>query len=176
VDDISLEFENTLSDHLHAERVYYSHGILTKVDKAVAAVLTASGIAMLAVFGARWWCFVPFPLAIAEWFDLFSIRPLQIRMYFKSNPKFRERYHLRFAEDGIHFKTTSIDSTLSWGHYSRFLEGDRVFLLVYGKQMYTVIPKSAFKDATRIDHFRSMVKAKLVTENATDSGRQPKEG
>jgi hypothetical protein len=32
---------------------------------------------------------------------------------------------------------------VSWGFYNRFLEGDRVFLLVYGKRMYAVIPKSA---------------------------------
>jgi hypothetical protein len=171
VDDITLEFENTLSDHLHAERVYYSYGVLSKIDKAVAAVLVVSGIAMVAIFGARWWCFVPFPLAVAEWFDLFSLRPLQIRVSFKNNPKFRERYHLRFAEDGIHFKTTSIDSKLSWGHYNRFLESDHVFLLVYGKQMYTVIPKSAFKDAAAIERFKSMVKSKLVTENSKDSGK-----
>jgi hypothetical protein len=162
VSEITLEFENRLEDHLHADRHYYSHGALAKVDKVVAVLLVLAGVALVVMAGSRWWAYVPFPLAVAEWFDLFSIRPLQIRVAFKANPKFRERYTLRFSEEGIHFKTATIDSTLKWDHYNACLESDRIFLLIYGKRMYTVVPKSAFPDSARIEGFRELVKDKVA--------------
>ena len=160
--EVTLEFENRLEDHLHADRLYSSHGVLAKVDKIVAVLLALTGAALVVMAGTRWWAYVPFPLAVAEWFDLFSIRPLQIRVAFKSNPKFRERYSLRFSEEGIHFKTATIDSTLKWDHYHACLESDRVFLLVYGKRMYTVLPKRAFQGPPQIDDFRELVKNKVA--------------
>jgi hypothetical protein len=162
VSEITLEFENRLEDHLHADRLHYSRGILARIDKIVAVLLALVGVALVLRAGSRWWSYVPFPLAVAEWFDLFSIRPLQIRVAFKANPKFRERYALRFGEEGIHFKTATIDSTLKWDHYHALLESDRVFVLVYGKRMYTVVPKSAFPDPSRVDEFRELVKRKLA--------------
>jgi hypothetical protein len=92
-----------------------------------------------------------------------SPRPLQIRIAFKRIPKFRERYLLIFNEEGIHFKTSTIDTKLAWRHYNRLIEDDRLFLLVYARGMYTVIPKSAFPDRGEIEQFRELVGKKLGT-------------
>jgi len=37
------------------------------------------------------------------------------------------------------------------------MENDDIFLLIYGKRMYSVFPKSAFKDAEEINRFRDLV-------------------
>ena len=96
-----------------------------------------------------------------EWFDLLSLRTLQIRLWFKREPKFREEYRLTFAPEQIRFQTASIDSTLQWSHYGRVLEGTSVFLLIYGKGLYTVIPKRSFTSEAHLEAFRTLVKEKI---------------
>ena len=156
-----LEFKNRLEDHLHAGRLCHSRSVLARVDKIVAVLLAAAGVTLVVMEPSRGWAYLAFPLAVAEWFDLFSIRPLQIRVAFKANPKFQEAYTLRFSEEAIHFKTATIDSPLKWDHYRSCLESDRVFLLVYGRRMYTVLPKSAFTSPSWIDEFRKLLRKKL---------------
>ena len=166
MEEIALEFDPQLADHLHADRLEYAHSALAKVDKVVAGLLVLAGVGLVAAAGPRWWCFLPFPAAALEWFNLLSIRPLQIRVHFSSNPKFREHYRLRFGEDNIHFRTATIDSRLAWSHYTRVLESDRVFLLVYGKRMYTVIPKRAFPNDAEIGRFRDLVRRRIGSSGA----------
>jgi hypothetical protein len=161
--EIVLEYDNHLSDHLKADRLYYSTTALAKVDKVVSVVLALTGVGMITLVGFRWWFLLFFLLAFCEWFNVLSPRPLQIRIAFKRIPKFRERYLLIFNEEGIHFKTSTIDTKLAWRHYNRLIEDDRLFLLVYARGMYTVIPKSAFPDRGEIEQFRELVGKKLGT-------------
>lgn len=51
------------------------------------------------------------------------------RMWFRQEPRLRNKYRLRFAEDGIVFQTAEIDSQIRWDFYNRILETDRFFLL-----------------------------------------------
>jgi hypothetical protein len=95
------------------------------------------------------------------WFNLLPFRMLISQFFFKRNPKFQQTYHLSFSEEGIHFKTESIDSVIDWNHYDRTLESDQVFLMVYGPWMYSLIPKRAFKDITEIDAFRELMSRKI---------------
>ena len=140
MDQITLEFDNRLSDHLAADRLDYRTTLLWKIDKVVAVGLACFGVYSVASAGLQWWTAIWFALAVSEWFNLLSPRPLQIRWMFKRNPKFKEAYRLTFTEEGIHFQTASIDSHIAWTHYTRVVEGKEVILLVYGARMYTVIP------------------------------------
>jgi hypothetical protein len=74
--------------------------------------------------GPRWWTLMFFPFAVLEWFNLLSIRPLMIRWWFKHNPKFSETYHRTLDRTGILFRTHSIDSRITWEHYTKVLEDD----------------------------------------------------
>ena len=158
---IVVSFDNSLQDHLHANRLYRSRSFFAKIDKIVAALLLLFGIWAVSSVGVRWWTVIFFPLSVAEWFDLLSISPLQVRIFYKRNPKLQERYTLEFGEAAIHFKTATIDSKLEWSHYNGLLESDRVLLLTYGRGMYTVVPKSAFRDGSQIEQFRTLVKRKV---------------
>ena len=100
-------------------------------------------------------------MALAEWSDLLHLHTLQTWVFFKRNPKFREEYILAFGSEGLHFKTTSIDSTLVWSYYDRVIEDAELFLLMYGKCMYTVIPKKAFKDEDEINRFRCLIQENI---------------
>lgn len=165
-DPVIVEFDNRVADHLAAERLYYRSTFLWKMDKVVALLLVGWGIFLVWAVGVRWWTVVWFPVAILEWFNLLSFRPLQIRYFFDRNPKFKERYRLRFSDDGIEFRTLSVESKLAWTHYHRFLEDREVALLIYGSRMYTVIPRRAFADEAQHARFVALVR-KHVARSAT---------
>ncbi len=70
---VSIKFINELKDHIEAQRVLYRKGILAKLDKVVAVLLFGLGVYYVVLVGLHWWTVIWFPLAVAEWFDLFSI-------------------------------------------------------------------------------------------------------
>jgi hypothetical protein len=160
-DAVSINFDNRVEDHIAADRLYYKSTIWPKVDKVAAALLALAGVFLIWVAGVRWWTILPFILAVLEWFNLLSPRPLVIKYWFRKNPKFKERYHLTFDKSGIQFRTDSIDARIAWDHYSKVLENDRLWLLVYGSRMYTVIPKRAFENENQARRFRQLVAKRI---------------
>lgn len=158
---IEISFDNELSDHLAAERLYYRSTLFWKLDKVVGTALIVVGGYLIHLVGFIWWSIIWIPIGLFEISNLLSLRPIQVRLWFKHNPKFRETYHLKVSDSGIHFRTTSIDSHLRWDHYSRFLENDLICLLIYGSRMYTVIPKRSFHHPADLDAFREIVNRKL---------------
>ena len=162
---ISVSFDNVLADHLAAERLYYKSTVFAKVDRVVAVILLLVGLFSTWGAGVQWWTLMFFPLAVLEWFNLLSVRPLVIRRWFKHNPKFSETYHLALDRTGIHFRTKSIDSRVTWDHYTKVLEDDRLWLLVYGTRMYSVIPKRALKSDDEVARFRSLVAQNIVARS-----------
>jgi len=158
---LNLTFDNVLTEHLAAERLYCRSTIFWKIDKAVGAVLIGIGIYLIYQVGIVWWSIIWIPLGILEACNLLTLRPIQILLWFKRNPKLRETYHLSFGESGIHFRTASIDSHIKWDHYSRVLENESLYLLIYGSRMYTLIPKRAFSSVLELEAFKSLVNRKF---------------
>ncbi len=130
---ITVTLVNKLEEHQKAQHILYSKGIFFKIDKIVAALLFGFGIYLVASVGLRWWTVVWFPLAAAEWFNLLSPIRLRTRIQFQREPKYREEYCVAFSYENIHFKTTTIDSTLQWTNYTRVIESPTLFLLMYGR-------------------------------------------
>jgi len=77
------------------------------------------------------------------------------------NHKFQDPFELTFTQEGIHFSTPTIDSQIDWTFYHYLLEDKEVFLLVYGKWQYSIIPKCAFADASEQDAFRDLARQKI---------------
>jgi hypothetical protein len=158
---IELTFDHVLAEHLAAERLYYKSTRFWKVDKVVAVALAGFGAYVVYMVGLRWWSVVLFPLAIAEWFNLLSLYPFQVRYWFKHNPRFRETDHLFVDESALHFRTRSIDAKIRWTLVNSLLENDRLYLLVYGRRMYTLVPKRAFRTEADLVAFRTLTIAKI---------------
>jgi YcxB-like protein len=160
---ISIDFINKLEDHIKAQQVLYGRGVFAKLDKAIALLLVGFGIYCVTFAGLYWWTMIWFPLAIAEWFNLLSLSRWRTKIEFQRNPKFREEYHLTFSLENIHFQTASIDSTLAWTHYERIVESPDLFLLMYGKGLYTLIPKRCFNSNEEINAFRALIDRAIVS-------------
>jgi YcxB-like protein len=158
---ISIRFTNELKDHIEAQRVLYSRSALAKLDKAIAVLLLVFGVYCVVSVGWRWWTVIWFPLAVAEWFNWLSLNRWRTRIDFRRNPKFREEYHLTFSRENIHFQTVSIASTLQWTHYDRVIESADLFLLMYSKGLYTLIPKRCFSSTQEINTFRNLLRGAI---------------
>ena len=154
---LSVRFTNRLQDHLEARRILYRQGTMAKVDKGVALLLFGFGLCLVFFVGLRWWTVVWFPLAIAEWFDLLTLSRWRTKLEFQRNPKYQEEYQLTFTPQRIHFRTASIDATLQWTHYEQVIESQNLFLLMYGKALYTLIPKRCFHSSEEVDRFRTLL-------------------
>jgi hypothetical protein len=76
---------------------------------------------------------------------------------FRLEPKFRDEYSLTFSSEGIHFRTTHIDSRLQWGMYSRALVDAHSYVLYYGSRQFTVIPKRVFQSAEQQQAFDQLL-------------------
>ena len=79
---------------------------------------------------------------------------------FKSVAKYQEEYSLLFFEDGIKFKTSTIDSELKWTIYSETWECNDFYFLIQTPRIYTLVPKRAFASLTEKNAFD-----KLITSN-----------
>jgi hypothetical protein len=159
---ISLRFKYTEEEYVAAMRLYMARSPGLIIRMAIAFLYSigciglfvwldfASDLIPLFIFAA---CF-PFLMA----FLLFFVVP---RQRFRSDPKFRDEYFLQFSDDGIQFKTAQIDALLQWSLYNKVLENERFFVLVYGKNMISVIPKRAFADQQQEAAFSEMLKRHL---------------
>jgi hypothetical protein len=162
MEPISISFINELKDHIDAQRFLYSQSFMAKLDKIVAVLLFGFGIYGSVFVGVFWWTIIWFPIAAAEWFNLLTLNYWRTKIEFQRNPKFREEYHLTFSRENIQFKTLSFDSTLQWTHYERAIESPSLFLLMYGKGLYTLIPKRSFIPHDQIEAFRALVREAIT--------------
>ena len=175
---ISLRFKYTEEEYIAATRLY----LMRSKDFIIRLIVCAFyAIAFISVF--VWLNFaseaifllialVCFPFLIG-FLHLFVLP----RQRFRSDPKFRDEYFLQFSDDGIQFKTTDIDALLQWSLYNKVLENERFYLLVYGKNMISVIPKRAFASANQEAAFSEMLKRNLpaYANSKRLQGHQPGE-
>jgi hypothetical protein len=77
---------------------------------------------------------------------------------FRREPKFRDEYSLTFSEEGVHFRTAHIDSHLQWKMYSRALIDKYSYVLYYGSNHFSVIPKRVFQSAEQQATFEELLK------------------
>jgi len=82
------------------------------------------------------------------------------RRHFRGDPKFRDEYNLTFSDEGIRFKTRSIDASVAWSLYTGVIENANFYLLIYGKNiaMLSIIPRRTFRDPEQDAAFREMLR------------------
>jgi hypothetical protein len=153
---VNLSFRYAEQDYVRAMRAHYASRLRVPLDVAVvvaAAVVGAYelrsgshafGIVLLSLSGI-------FALML---FAAFVIIPI---VAFRSQPKFRDDYSLSFSPQGIRFRTAHIESDLQWSMYTRAMVDAHSFILYYGSQQFTAIPKRVFQDATQREAFEELL-------------------
>lgn len=150
---VGLSFRYTESDYVRAMRAHYSSRLNWRLDVVVAIAIAAIGIYLWPSFwGVA--CVVVSVVLLLMLVAAFAVIP---PLAFRREPKFRDDYSLTFSSDGIHFRTAHIDSQLKWSMYSRVLIDEHSYVLYYGSNQFTVIPKRVFRSATDQQAFEGLL-------------------
>jgi hypothetical protein len=165
METISLRFTYTEEEFVSATRFYMLRSTDFLFRLTVFTLYVIACILLLAWLNIS----SPFLLifVIALFFPLiFGFMFLYVvpRTRFRSDPKYSDEYSLQFADDGIQFKTAQVDALLQWSLYTKVLENERFYILVYGKNMISVIPKRAFVNPLQETAFRQLLGRKLPTQ------------
>lgn len=143
---IELNFTYTEDEYLSAARFYFARAYDTKFRfyLSVGFFVCALLIAWLAgdIYVAAMVLF-PGLFVLARYWYVYSVLP---RSYFRSNPKLREPYELTFSDEGIVFRSKGVESRVEWNFYTKVLETPDQFFLVYGKDMFSLLPKRVLRN------------------------------
>ena len=161
-DRVHLRFSHTEKEYLSAVRFYMFHSTETLARLIAVYVLVSVGFFVLNAlldFILPLWANVALILCIGvAWFHAYFVD--LPRRYFRSDPKFRAEYDLTFTDAGIQFKTPDINSSIAWSLYTRVIENDRFYIMLYGKNIpsLSIIPKRAFPTSKEEILFRQMLR------------------
>jgi len=84
----------------------------------------------------------------------------------RSQLKLREPYNLRFSDEGVHFRTTGIDSNLSWSLYSSWRQDSDFVYLFHGPRDVTILPRRAFSNADDEALFLRLINRRFGSSSA----------
>lgn len=158
---IAVCFRYTENQYASGVRLHLAKRFRWKIDAPIAAGVIILGAL---AFVCGWGIAGPIVMGIGAlylcilalgWFWL----PVR---YYRSQPKLRDEYRLVFSEEGVAFNTDHIDSTLAWSTYQRTLADIETYLLYYGKDAFTLLPRGVFRPGTADEsHFRDLVRRKI---------------
>jgi YcxB-like protein len=156
METVNLSFRYAEQDYVRALRAHYASRLRLPLDIAV--------IVGVAIVGAYEWSvgshgFGITLLCVSGIFALMLIAAFAVipTIAFRRQLKFRDEYSLTFSPQGIHFQTANIDSDLKWGMYTGALVDAYSFILYYGSQQFTVVPKRVFRDISQRQTFEQLL-------------------
>jgi hypothetical protein len=158
---VQLSFTYTEDEYISAARFFFSRAHDAKFRFYLFLGFLAGALLIAWLSGDVYVAatiLIPVLLVLARYWYAYSTLP---RSYFRRNPKFRDPYELTFSDGGIVFRSKGVESRLEWGFYTKVLETPEHFFLVYGKDMFSLIPKRAFRDPRQESVFREMLRRKL---------------
>jgi len=154
---IHLSFRYQELDYVRALRAHYASRLRLRLDAAVVIAVGAIGVYLWRSSDQEW----PgiFFVVTSVIFALLLVSAFTIipPWAFRREPKFRDEYSLSFSAEGIHFRTAHIDSQLQWAMYTRALIDEHSYVLYYGSNQFTVIPKRVFESADQQQAFEQLL-------------------
>ncbi|MGE0103319.1 MAG: YcxB family protein [Blastocatellales bacterium] len=93
---------------------------------------------------------------LAVFFGAPTIRRWGARRKWEREPFHRFEHLVTVTDDGLEYQMGETRSNLNWPFYQRMIESPSAFLLVYGNDSFSLLPKRAFSDQASIDRFREL--------------------
>lgn len=165
---VKIEYQLSESEYLAATRLFFFQSRDSLIRMGAFCVLALIGAFLMNMIVADMFV-LPVLIAVVIVFDIFIFYNALVtlpRQYYRGDPKFREKYQITFADEGIFVKTFEMDAKLAWSLYTKVIEGKDMYLLLYGRdtRMMTTVPKRALKNRDEELRFREM-----VTRNISDA-------
>ncbi len=166
---VNLSFRYLESDYVHAFRAHYLTRLRIPLDITVIVVLFCIGVCFWQSSSSHLLSITCFVAATAFALLLLAAFIIIPPLAFRREPKFQDDYSLSFSPEGICFRTAHIDSKLQWDMYSRVLVDARSYVMYYGSNQFSVIPKRVFQNREEQQSFE-----KLLTQHITKIIRHDK--
>jgi len=80
------------------------------------------------------------------------------RLAYRQQPKLHDEYFLESGPKGIEFRTESVHSHLEWKLCLELLSDAHTHLLLYGKNVFTAIPRRVFAGPEQEAAFLELVR------------------
>ncbi len=158
---VTVDFTYSQQDCLRAWRRHFRERMNLPLDIGVGAVLAAIGLWQWWTQGLRGLSLAALGSAAALALLVLSALYFVPLIAYRRNAKLKQPYHLRFAEEGIEFRTDNIESRLGWELYSRALIDHHSYLLYHGKAEFTIIPKRVLPDEESRRRFERLIESKV---------------
>jgi hypothetical protein len=158
---LELAFRYLPGEYLRGIRAHQfpRHRVLT--DLSMSALVFGVGLATLMGSQEFWLGAMLIVLSLvvpAMYLASLLVTPLMLR----DNAKLEQEHLLTLSDAGIHFRTDSIDSRIAWSLYKRARRTARFYLLYYGRNQYTVIPRRVFADGGEMKAFEELLSRQLA--------------
>lgn len=154
---VKVKFVNSEEDYIEASIACSYGSKRAGLDLIIEIMILIMGIIFWSIFGYSWiWltlivaCIVGLIIRLLGYYVLPKIR-------FRSEPKYREEYHIEFDDKGIKFRTNSIESKLEWSLYNKVIETENLYIMVYGRHNFSIIPKHALLTDSDKMEFKSLL-------------------
>jgi len=157
---VNISFRYSERDFVRAMRSHYASRLRLWLDIPVIAVTAVGGVYLWQAPDSRWYGIALVGLSAILTVILVAAFGVIPRVVFRREPKFRDEYSLTFSPEGIHFRTTHIDSRLQWSLYSKALVDAHSFILYHGSRDVSVVPRRVFQTAEQQKIFEQ-----LLTQN-----------
>lgn len=162
MESVELSFKYTEEEYLAAARLFLWRSKETLIRLVVSFAFLALGlILLLSLIDLALPLWVTMSLSLLVGIALFHGFFFDLpRRYFRGDPKFRDEYSLTFSDEGIRFKTRSIDASVAWSLYTGVIKNENFYLLVYGKNIATlsIIPRRVFRDSKQEAAFMELLR------------------
>jgi hypothetical protein len=159
---VHLNFRHTEQEYVAATRLYMLKNTELVIRLVVFYVLFSAGVLLLSLIS---------DFSLPVWFIVIVVGLLGLlifhgtcvalpKRYFRGDPRFRDDYNVTFSDSGVHLKTQNIESSTAWNLYTRVLENDKFYVLVYGRDIHAIaiLPKRAFLGSKQETTFRELLR------------------
>lgn len=161
IDEITTRYQYTLSDAVHASRLYQATTATRTAGRVMGVLFLGLGCVSLYLWGLAWYSVACFLIAVISGFDLLT--PLQGWRAFRANADLNTQpWEVTFHTEGVHARTGTFDVQRAWTAYSCAIESERLFPLVDGKWLFATLPKRVFSNEEEMQFFRELLESKSI--------------
>jgi hypothetical protein len=158
---ISLRYTYTEDEYTSAARFFYARTFHTRLNFLLSSLAIIAGFLGIWLTGESLIWYVLMVVGFILFYFSYHVHFITPRLHYQRNPKFREEYELEFSEDGMWFRSKGLESRLDWSFYSKVWETADYYFLLYGKDMFTLIPKRVFMNREHEALFKSILRLKV---------------
>ncbi|MEG4009861.1 YcxB family protein [Microcoleus sp. Pol11C1] len=158
---MKLEYQLTLNDYLEASQGHLkSQSFLLWIFSILFFLI---GLLCIIINPADWTGYCLFVGGIF-YIPLIKLNQrYQLARLWKSQPNLREPTTLEFNEEGIIYKTFSVESNIKWQLYTKFRETKKLFMLYQFPHVFNILPKRAFMSNEQLDQFRELLRIEGIS-------------